>query len=687
MTYKLGVDVGGTFTDICLFSEMTNEVKVFKLPTTPWDQSEAIVNGIGEILSENCILTQEVCYLAHGSTVATNAAIERSGGKTGVITTTGFRDLLELARQTRPSLYNLFENKPEPLVPRNLRREVNERMSFDGAVIKTIDKDEVRKVIRDLKEEGVTAISVCLIHSYINPEHEFLIKEMLKKEFPEAYVSISNEVLPEYREYERLSTTTLNSYLGPVMKKYVHNFKSSVKDMGIIVEPYINQSNGGLMSIECSIDNPIRTALSGPSAGVAGATYVAKLAGIENIISLDMGGTSTDVCLIEEAAPKVTTSKKVADFPVKIPMIDVHAVGAGGGSIAWVDSGGALKVGPKSAGAYPGPVAYNRGGELPTVTDANVILHRLNPDYILGGRMKITEDGAYEAVKEKIADKMGISVLEAARGIIAVVNSNMTRAIRVVSVERGYDPREFTLVAFGGAGALHAVELARELGIKKVMIPGTPGILCAVGLLTSDIRSDYVKTQILLAEKESVSKANEIFAKLKEDADSWLERESVSKDKRMFIRHIDMRYLGQNFELPVRVDTEILGEENIQEIIENFHNEHDREYGYSNKNAKVQFVNFRITALGDVSKIRLKEYPEGKREPDDALIGIRKVFFEEVGAYVDCSIYDKDRLFPNNLLVGPAIIEQMDSTIVIPPSYNAVVDKYLNVIITNETRS
>ncbi len=681
MTYKIGIDVGGTFTDVCLFNEITKDIKVFKLPTTPWDQSEAIVNGISSILSENSAFPEEVCYVAHGTTVATNAAIERTGSKTGLITTCGFRDLLELARQTRPSLYNLYEDKPAGLIARRLRKEVKERMGYDGTVLEELDKPGVMKAIAELKDAGVESVAVCLIHSYINPGHEQLIEEYIKEVFPAAYISVSSNISSEFREYERLCTTVLNSYLGPVVGKYVKNFRDNVRKMGIKAPPYINQSNGGLMSIDSTVENPVRTALSGPSAGVAGAAYVAKLAGFSDIISLDMGGTSTDVCLIENALPKVSTSKKLAGFPVKVPMTDVHAVGAGGGSIAWVDSGGALKVGPRSAGAFPGPVAYGRGGKEPTVTDANVVLHRLNPGYILGGRMKMDEQAAYRAIKEKIADPLNMSVLDAARGIVAVVNSNMTRAIRVVSVERGYDPREFTLLAFGGAGALHAVDLGRELGIRTVLVPGNPGILCALGLLTSDIRSDYVKTMIVAARTENIGRVQAIFAGLQEEADQWLDKERVSQPNRIYQRRVDMRYMGQNFELSIPVVGGHFDQEVLERVIAAFHAEHEREYGYANTKAAVQFVNYRLSAIGNVSKIELKEFAAGGKNPEKALIEVRKVYFEEADGYVDCSIYNKDRLEPNNQIIGPAVIEQMDSTVVIPPGYRAEVDQYMNVII------
>lgn len=684
MSYKIGVDVGGTFTDVCMFDQDTGEVNVYKLPSTPWDPSEAIGNGIREILELYQVSPAAVSNLVHGTTVATNATLERKGAKTAIITTKGFRDLIELARQTRASLYDTQVEKPVPIIYRKMRREVDERIMADGTVFKALDTAEVERLVDELKAEGTEAYAVCLLHSYIDPTHEQKIKQIIQERHPGAYVSISSEVLPEIREYERMTTTALNSYIGPKVGVYAKQFKQRVKDMGMDLTPYINQSNGGLMSIETTFNNPIRTALSGPAAGVSGANYITKLAGVKNIITFDMGGTSTDVSLIEDHSPKLTTSKAIAEFPVKVPMTDVTAVGAGGGSIAWIDNGGMMKVGPESAGAYPGPIAYGRGGDRPTVTDANVVLHRLNPKVILGGRMEIDEQAAYRAIEEKLAKPLGMSTLDAARGIITVVNSNMARAIRVVSVERGYDPREFVVVAFGGAGALHAVNVAKDLGINKVMIPCNPGILCAVGLLVSDIRCDYVKTSISDFVSENISRMNENFRELTDKGDAWLDEEKIDADHKVIIRHADMRYYGQNFELSIEIPYEEITPENIDAIRDLFHQAHKREYGYCNEGALVQIVNYRATALGKVQTIELKEHPLEGPDASAAVVDRRKVYFEESGDYVDTDIYNRDLLKAGNEVKGPAIIEQMDSTIVVPPGHTARADRYLNLMISYE---
>lgn len=684
MTYKIGVDVGGTFTDVCLFNQLTGDVKTHKLPSTPQDPSVAIGDGIRYIMSINNVLAHEMDYLAHGTTVATNATLERKGCKTAIITTRGFKDLIELARQTRASLYDVQVDKPRPIVFRRLRREVNERIKFDGSILKSIDRKEVEKIVDELKGEGVEAYAVCLMHSYKNPIHEKIIEEIIKERHPDAYISISSDVLAEYREYERLTTTTLNSYIGPIVGKYANSFKNRVKEMGMNLTPYINQSNGGLMSIETTFEKPIKTALSGPAAGVSGVTYMAKLAGLDDIITFDMGGTSTDVCLIEKNTPKLTTSKSIAEFPVRVPMVDVVAVGAGGGSIAWNDSGGMLKVGPESAGAIPGPVSYGKGGTIPTVTDANVVLHRINPKHILGGRMAIDEAAAYKAIEDNIAKPMGISTLEAAQGIITIVNSNMTRAIRVVSVERGYDPREFTFVAFGGAGALHAVKVASELGINHIMIPSNPGILSAVGLLVSDIRSDYVKTNIMDLKKENIDIMNDCFNSIVDEGDAWLNKEKIPDDKKVIVKYADMRYFGQNFEISVDVNYNKIDETNIEEIQSLFHKEHKREYGYCREGARIEIVNFRTIAYGKVSTIEFEPKPDGGKDASRAIIEDRNVYFEEAKGFISTKIYDRDLLKTNNTFAGPAIIEQMDSTIVIQPGYTVRIDKFLNVMISKE---
>ncbi len=682
MRYMIGVDVGGTFTDVTLVDSQTGEIRNHKVPSTPDDPSRAIMNGIVQILEMNAIPVSEVRYLAHGTTVATNALIERKGAVTGLLVTEGFRDLLEIGRQTRPSLYDFFKEKPEQVIPGHLRMEVSERLYANGQAHKPIDKDSLRDAIQKLKNEGVQSIAVCFLFSYLNPEHERVAVEEIQQMFPEAYVSASHKVVPEFREYARLSTTAINAYLGPVMKRYMENFQNSVREVGIPVDPYITQSNGGIISIQESVSNPVRTAVSGPAAGVVAAAHIAELTGYKNMITFDMGGTSADFSLIENGEPKVSMEREVEGFPARIPMLDIHACGAGGGSIAWLDGGGALKVGPESAGSMPGPAAYGRGGTRPTVTDANVILGRLNPEGILGGRMALDVEASKRVVKEHICDNTNLTELEAAMGILSVVNANMTRAIRLISVQKGYDPREFTLVSFGGAGGLHCGALARELNIPRVLVPPSPGTFCSLGLLVTDVRSDYVRSSLKEAHGDSMKLIGQLFSDMEREGSKMLEKEGIDESNRRFVLGIDMRFKGQNYEITIPVEYEELNGQGVQGIVDRFHEQHEKIYGYSNKSGIVEFVNYRVTALGQLPKATLEKLEIAEAEPAKP-ISYREVYFSEVDepGYYSTAIYNRSELVPGNRIAGPAIIEQMDTTILILPGQSLDVDPYRNLLI------
>jgi N-methylhydantoinase A len=677
---RIGVDAGGTFTDLCLFEEGSGRIAVAKVPSTPGDPSVAILKGITEILGQERADPSDVSYLAHGTTVATNALIQHAGARTGLITTEGFRDLLELGRQRRPDLYDLQVDKPKPLVPRDLRLEVPERATCDGRVVRPLDTQAVVAAARALKAQGVQSVAVCFLYSYLNPGHEQHVKAILRRELPEAYVSTSHEVLPEFREYERLSTVTINAYLGPVMAEYIRNLERKLAGIGISVGAYITQSNGGIISLPAARDHAVRTVLSGPSAGVVGGTYVGALAGFEDLITFDMGGTSTDVSLVEKGRLKVSGEMEVQGYPIRVPMVEVNTVGAGGGSVAWIDSGGHPKVGPRSAGAEPGPACYGLGNDEPTVTDANVVLRTLNPEYLLGGRMHIDAGEARRAV-HRLADRLGIGLMEAAQGILSLVTSNMARAIRVVSVRKGYDPRDFTLVAFGGAGPLHAARLARELSIPRVLVPAAPGILCALGLLVTDIRSDYTLTRILAADEAGPPEVNAIFTALQAQADPWLSRERVETPDRIYRRSVDMRYRGQNYELQVPVRSGELTAGDIAGLVRDFHRLHEQSYGYSAEAEPTQLVTFRLEALGRVPKATLKSSPGNGADSGHALSGRREVFLGETRGFVDCPVFRRDALRNGNVIPGPAIVEQMDSTTLILPGQEAVVDPYCNLLI------
>ena len=686
MAYMIGVDVGGTFTDFSVFEHESGELFHYKDSSTPADPSKAIIQGVLAVLAMQKVQADSVSYLAHGTTVGTNALIEKKGAKLGLITTKGFKDLMEIGNQRRPSLYNLQAQKPFPLVPSGLNCTVTERIRYDGTVDTPLDEEETRQVVRYLKEQQVVAIAVCTLFSFVNPVHELRIEEIIREEFPEAYVTISSKLVPEFREYSRMSTTVLNSYLGPVMKKYVNNFRNSVEGIGIQVEPYVTQSNGSIISIKETVDCPIKTAVSGPSAGVIAAAYIGKQCQADKIITFDMGGTSADISLIENYTPQVSNERTVEGYPARIPMINIITIGAGGGSIAKIDDGGALKVGPKSAGATPGPACYMRGGENPCVTDANIVLGKLNQKKILGGRMDVDLELAKKAIQTKICDKSDLNLQQAANGIITVVNSNMVRAIRSVSVEKGYDVREFSLMAFGGAGPLHACEVAKELGMKEVLIPPHPGTLCSLGLLLADTKFDLSRTMVLDGVAENVPEIASQFESMTAQGNGLLDKEGVPQERRRFEYFLDMRYQRQNFEICIPVPAGEMTAAVLEQVLESFHAEHKRSYGYCKKDAVVQIVNYRVSAIGIIDKPDLK--PEALR-PETNLpdpIAYRQVLFQGQEYYVKTPVYQREDFVPGQSIPGPCICEQMDTTLVVPAGWVIHVDGYHNLKIHDEEK-
>ncbi len=511
MAWRVGVDSGGTFTDVCLFDDASGRVEVWKVSSTPDDPSRGIAQGVEEGVGGIGARVADVGYFGHGTTVGTNALIQHRGARTGLITTAGFRDLLEIGRQKRPDLYDLQADKPPVLVARDLRLEVPERVLFDGRIETALDEQAVREAARALREAGVQAVAVCFLYGFVRPEHEAAARRIVAEECPDAFACASHGVAPEFREYERLSTVVVNAYLGPVMQRYIRRLAERLASLGLAVPPHLTQSNGGVIGFEQAGRMPVRTVLSGPSTGVIAAQEVGRMAGIGNLITFDMGGTSTDVALLQDGVCRLASEAVVHGYPIKAPMLDIHTVGAGGGSIAYVDSGGLLKVGPRSAGAYPGPVCYGNGNEEPTVTDANVVLQTLNPTHLLGGRMPVDQALAKRAIG-RLAERLGMELMATAQGILAVVTANMARAIRVISVQRGHDPRDYTLAAFGGAGPLHAARLARELDIGRILVPRYPGILCAMGLLLTDLRADFASTRLVTLGHAALEEMSGAFA-------------------------------------------------------------------------------------------------------------------------------------------------------------------------------
>jgi N-methylhydantoinase A len=683
MAVRIGVDSGGTFTDVCLLDEATGRVAVWKLPSTPTDPSIAIAAGAGQILErfgDGGAL--EVSFFGHGTTVATNALIQGRGARAGVVTNAGFRDLLELARQRRPHLYDLQTEKPPALVPRDRRHEVAARIHFDGRVERAPDIEEVRAVARRLAAQEVEAVAVCFLYSFLDPEHEKLVASVLGEELGDAaFVTCSYQVCPEFREYERLSTTVVNAFLGPIMRDYLENLTPRLQAAGVDVKPHITQSNGGTISFQTAADQPVRTILSGPSTGVVGALETARMASVEDIITFDMGGTSTDVALIEGGEPGLTTQAEVHGYPIKVPMIDIQTVGAGGGSIAYVDSGGFLKVGPRSAGAEPGPVCYGLGNEEPTVTDANVVMGVLDPDTLLGGRMAIDRGRALAAM-ETLGSRIGLGAMETAAGIVRVVTANMARAIRLISVQRGHDPRDYWLVPFGGGGPAHAGRLARELGMRRILVPRNPGILCALGLLLTDLSQDFSLTRRSRLDVDGVAAARSALAQLRAEAEQWFDLEGVASARRALTATIDMRYAGQNHELSVSVPEIDDDADFLAQLAGNFADVHVRRYGYAAEEEPVELITFRLKASGLVEK---PAFPMGKivgPDPSAALISRRPIYAPEGGDFEDTPVYERDLMQPGNQIAGPAVIAQFDSTTLVLAGQFASVDRFFNLVIT-----
>jgi N-methylhydantoinase A len=680
MVWRIGVDSGGTFTDVCLFEEDSGAVMVWKVSSTPDDPSRGIAEGVSEGLANIGVAAADVGYLGHGTTVGTNALIQHRGVKTGVITTEGFRDLLEIGRQKRPDLYDINADKPEVLVGRSLRLEVPERIRHDGTIKTALDEKAVREAARALKQAGVAAVAVSFLYGFVRPEHEARTLAILREELPEAFVCAGHEVAPEFREYERMSTAVVNAYLGPVMERYIRRLADRLRELGLKVAPQLTQSNGGVIGFEQAARLPVRTVLSGPSTGVVAAQAIGQMTGIDKIITFDMGGTSTDVALLNDGQCRLTSEAVVHGYPIKAPMLDIHTVGAGGGSIAHIDTGGLLKVGPQSCGAFPGPVCYDKGSTEPAVTDANVVLQTLNPTHLLAGRMPIRQDLSKAAIA-RLADRLGLDVMATAQGVISVVTANMARAIRVISVQRGHDPRDYTLAAFGGAGPLHAARLARELDMKRILVPRYPGILCAMGLLLTDLRADFAKTRLMVLSPDVLPAMEEAFAGLTTQAQAWLEAESILPASRRLTRTVDLRYQGQNYELSVPLPDGPVTEATLDALVEGFEAAHRRMYGFIAEGETVQLVTFRIEAAGIVRKARFEPQPEAGPDAEHARIGSREVWMQEAGGFVACPIYAREKLRCGNRIQGPAIVEQMDTTTIVLPGMHAEVDPVLNLIL------
>jgi len=686
MAYRLGVDVGGTFTDLFLVSDSNGGAQFrVKTPSTPADPSQGVLSGVSRICEEAGIEVADLRNILHGTTVATNAVLESKGARVGLITTTGFKQILHLARSQTPGPLAgwIIMIKPDPPASLADTREAVERMDARGATLVPVDEAQVEVIVRDLVESGVESLTVGLINSYVNPAHEEQIAAVVERLYPGFPVTLSAHVLPEFREYERTLTACMNSYVRPKVADYVTHLQSELQGVGAKAEVNILRSDAGLMTTAEATRNPIYGILSGPSGGVAGALYVARKAGFENILTFDMGGTSTDVALCQNGEPTIGRETTIGHFRIKVPSVNVHTVGAGGGSIAHVpELTKALRVGPQSAGADPGPAAYGRGGEEPTVTDANVVLGHL-PPRLLGGEMEL-DPGAARTAAQKVADAMGLPTAEdAAEGILAIVNENMAGALRLVSVQRGHDPREFALVAYGGAGPLHANAVAEIMGSFPVLVPPAPGLLCAIGDLVADFRDEFAQTYIRVLPEADQEDVASILESLGERARAFLDAEGIEIDRQHIAYTADMRYHRQGYEIPVTVEPADVRANGLEGLDERFDVLHEQLYGFRMHDTLSEIVNLRAVGSGAVPKPELPVGKAGGADASGAVTEEHAITFK--GESVATKIYDRAKLAPGMRFDGPAIVTEFDSTTVVLPGYGAEIDVNYNILINPAT--
>ena len=689
MTYKIGIDVGGTFTDFLLVDE-NGDLRIYKVLSTPDDPSIGVFNGLHEMAENRHVgiseFLKEVERIVHGTTVTTNAVLTNSISKTGLLTTRGFRDTLQMRRGIREELYNNKYQPPPPIVPRHLRLSVTERVDVEGNIVKEIELDDIRAAITAFNCQDVKAVAICFMHSYSNASNENAAAKMIKEEMSDVYLTVSSDLLPQIRFYERTSTTVLNSCVGPILKDYLQSLTNRLSQSlfdGVLL---IMQSNGGVMSPHIAQKVAASTLLSGPAgAPVAGIAYTSTQE-YENFITVDMGGTSFDATLVENRKPFVTTEGKVNFNALALPMMAIHTIGAGGGSIGWIDEGGLLRMGPKSAGASPGPVCYMKGGTEPTCTDADLVLGYLNPDFFAGGKIKLDSKSAKDVINEKIAKPLRLSLVEAAYGMNHVINVNMASAIREITIKRGYDPREFLLVCAGGAGPIHAAMIALELEIPKILIPKESSIFCAAGMLFSDLKHDYVRTYHTIFSRDTtdITRLKNLVKEMEDEGHGVLKKEKIPRENHRIEYSFDMRYLGQYHEVNIKVDKRHIWEFDSKGVSDIFHSEHDRLYGYSlrKEGTPIELVNIRVTAVGITEKPELKE--EHCQDPDATrhLKGSRQTYLPSEKDYREVNIYDGMKMGYGNHLVGPVIIEQVNTTIFVPPEYTVECDAYGSYILS-----
>lgn len=696
---RIGVDIGGTFTDVVVLDEDSGELQATKVPSTPERVANAAITGLREAVDLLGVQPGGVRFVAHGSTIGTNTVIERSGAKTALVTTKGFRDVLEFARVARPAgfLYDVTHTMAEALVPRHLRHEVMERVDSNGHVVLAIDIREVNRLCEALTRSDVGSVAICFLFSYLYPAHERKIFALIKEKRPDLFVTLSSDLSPLYGEYERSSTAVVNAYIGPAFRKYLEVMSGHVA-RDLHTQLYLMQSNGGLLTSEHAQEQPVRALESGPTAGVMAAAHIAKLMNVPNVISFDMGGTTAKAGLIIGGESVETVEYEVGGlaaapgsghlhgrgtgFPISLPAVEVTEVGSGGGSVGWIDAGGAFRVGPRSMGARPGPACYGFDGLEPTVTDAQVVLGVINPDNFLGGKMKLRPELSVRAIESRIAKPLRMTVEQAARGIVEIVNAAMAQATRLVSINKGHDPREFALLAFGGAGPMHACDIAREIEIPWVIVPRFPGLHSALGLVVSDIAHDFIRA--FPHRRLDVAALAGLFGELEANAVKALDSDKVPAHARMLLRTADLRYKGQTHTVNVGVPGGRIGDETVVAMIENFHTKHEALYTFKSPDAPVELVNLRLRGIGVIPRPDIAPGVAANSSPERAATGRRRVFFTGGEKSVECAIFDRPRLLPGNVVAGPAILEQLDTTTVIPPGMLGTVDGYRNLIIGGE---
>jgi N-methylhydantoinase A len=681
--YRVTVDTGGTFSDFVYFNEDTSDVSISKVPSTPDDPSRAILQGVETLLGQG-VAPGDIPFFCHGTTVGTNALLEGKGVRTGLLVTEGFRAIYPVGEQARPygaPIFDVMYDKPAMLVPQSRTGEVRERVDFRGVVLVPLDEAALRETVRDLAAQKIESLAVCLLFSFLHPEHETRVREIVAAEMPDCSISLSSDIVPQIREYYRLSTTVINAYLQPILARYIGELDRRLSGAGVTTrQKYVMQSNGGMATFPAAARRAVTTVLSGPAGGVTAGVHLCRTTGFTNVVTFDMGGTSCDVALIKAGEPLVAGRGKIEGRDLAVPMLDINTVSAGGGTIAAVDRFGTLQVGPQSAGAAPGPACYGRGGAMPTITDCNLVLGYLGADNFLGGRMRLDTAKATAAITGKVADPLSVSIAKAAEGIIRIIDVKMEEAIKAISTMRGHDLRDFMLLAFGGAGPLHAGRIARDLGMAGVIVPLYPGVFSAIGLLMADVTHDYIQSKLTPLTEITPQETNAVFGRLAAEATKELQGDGFVPADIRVERALDMRYAGQGYEITVPCPSEPLAAEDLTALRATFDQQHSAMFGHSAPEEPIEIVSYRVRGIGLVPPIELPKFKRSGTTLADAQRAVRSLHFG--GEELDCPVYAREHLDVGVCIAGPAVLEQLDCTTVICPGQTARVDDWKNLIVT-----